>query len=108
MSEATTAMTRLAFAAGIVSVALGVATLMRHRVFAWARRRPLRWKPFGWSQVLMGVWVIVETVPRLAAWPAVLVLATSIVALVPVIGAGVLQTRARRPEPTGSVSSSLV
>ena len=93
------ASTWVVFIVGIVSLAMGIFTVARGRVpLAWLRQR-VRWQHWGWGQVLLGVFVLLETIPRLADSPAALVLGLSFVALVPLAGSISLyrRTHLRRP-----------
>jgi 2-polyprenyl-6-methoxyphenol hydroxylase-like FAD-dependent oxidoreductase len=86
-----------AFGAGLLVLADGVTSLVRRQVvLPWMRQR-IEWQRFGWSQVLLSTFILLETVPRLANVSSGVVLAISVVAFVPVLAAGIVQMRAQRP-----------
>lgn len=77
------ASTWVALIMGILALATGGVTVARGNVaLPWLRRR-VRWQPWGWGQVLLGVFLMLETLPRLANGPAALVLGLSFGALAP-------------------------
>ena len=93
------AITWVALAAGLVAVATGLIALKREQViFPWLRNR-VRWQPWARSEIMIGSFILVETVPRLAGATSGWVLALSFVALVPLIIALDLSMRSRLPRP---------
>jgi hypothetical protein len=89
--------TWVTFGAGLLFLAVGVTSLARRQVVPpWMRRR-IEWQPFGWSAVLYGAFILLETLPRLANVSSGVELTFSVVALVPVLAAVVVQMRAQRP-----------
>ena len=79
---------------GVFMLATGSVTLMRRDVaIPWLRPRR-QWKREGWAEVLFGLFVMVETVPRLVNGSPDLVFGLSIAALVPLAGAILLRMRA--------------
>jgi hypothetical protein len=89
--------TAAAGVAGLVLV-VGIVTLLRRQVVVPRLRPTASWRPWGWSQVLFGVFVLTETLPRLAGVGAVWVLVCSLLAVAPLVGFVVLQRRARSPQ----------
>lgn len=79
MHQAATALTWIAAVLGAALLVHGLA----------GRGRP-RTRP---SSVWLGLFVVVETVPRLAGWPSGVVLVLSVLALVPLALAGRLLRR---------------
>lgn len=89
----------VAVIAGICALATGGATIVRRKVaFPWLRQR-VRWQPWAWGQVLLGVFLMLETIPRLARGSAALVLGLSFVALAPLAGSLALYRSARPRRP---------
>ena len=81
---------------GVVMLATGAVTLLRRELaMTWLRNR-LQWKREGWAQVMFGLFVMVEAIPRLAHGSAELVFGFSIAALAPLGGAIGLRMRAGR------------
>ena len=98
MHAAAEAASWVALVAGLATAATGIITLARRRVvLPWMRRR-VHWKPWGRALVLMGVFGMLEVVPRLAGASADLVLGLSIAAVAPLAGAVALQARAHLPK----------
>ena len=93
LHEIATILTGIAMIAGAASLLLGLWRLLalrRRRAASSADRvRPL-------AQVLAGIGILLETVPRLAGWPAAVVFTCSMVALLPLAGFLVLAFRAAR------------
>lgn len=86
MAALVTGTTWVAFVVGILVLVTGAATLARREpVLPWLRAR-VEWRRWGGSQILLGVFVMLETLPRLAHGPALLVLVFSVVAFVPLAG----------------------
>jgi hypothetical protein len=84
-----------ALSAGVVVLGLGVATLVRKRVFGFATKgRAIQWRPYAWAQTLVAAFILVETVPRLAGAPSGVVVVMSFVAFVPLAGGVAAQRRA--------------
>ena len=81
---------------GAASIVDGVYTLRRRRAWKlpWLRHRP-QWKPEGYRKVLLGVFALLIGLPRLAGGSAFIVLVFSTVALIPLVGSGVLGLQAR-------------
>lgn len=80
---------------GLLLLGVGVATLVRRRVvFPWLRRRD--WRLEGCAEVLISLFVIVETVPRLADYSPAVVFALSIAALVPLAAGAFLRLQVQR------------
>lgn len=97
MHDGAQAATWVAFVAGLSALVTGTVTVARGKVaLRWLRQR-VSWRPWGWGQVLLGVFIVLETVPRLANGPDALVLALSLVALAPLAGSLVLYRRAQLP-----------
>ena len=80
---------------GVLLLILGLATLGRRRVLLFRTGDLSQWRSRGWSQILVALFVLLETGPRLAGASAVVVELCSIVALVPLIAALVVMTRVR-------------
>jgi hypothetical protein len=81
------------------ALATGGVTIAREKVaLAWLRYR-VCWRPWAWGQVLFGVFLMLETIPRLAHSPAALVLGLSFVALAPLAGSVALYRSARLRRP---------
>ena len=92
------ATTWAAFAVGLFAAIAGAATLMVQRSLL-RRDGRIGWRRSGWSQMLLGAFVLVETISRLAGASSATVLAFSGVAFVPLIAAIVLMgTRRSVPE----------
>jgi hypothetical protein len=84
-----------ALSAGVVVLGLGVATLVRKRVFGFATiGKTIQWRPYAWAQILMATFILVETVPRLADAPSGFVGVMSLLAFVPAVGGIASQRRA--------------
>lgn len=84
-----------AFAVGLLALVNGVTSLARKQVaLPWVRPR-VKWQSYGWAHVFLGIFSVLETVPRLANGTDKLVLALSLVALAPLAGAITLHTRTR-------------
>jgi hypothetical protein len=77
------AATWAALVAGILAGVNGAASLIRRQVTLPSLRPRFRWRPHGWAQVLFGLFVLLETVPRLASGSDLLIVVFSVVALVP-------------------------
>jgi hypothetical protein len=103
--------TKVALATGLISVVLGAVTAIRDRpllpqsALPWLRRRPKRqvvnWRRFGAGQVLFGIYVLIETVPRVADASAHLIFVCSLVAFVPLAASLTLNvTSAKRAGTT--------
>jgi hypothetical protein len=90
-------MTWAALAAGVFGGITGSVTLGRRTVtvLPWLDRGG-SWQRVGWSQILFGIFVLVETVPRLANGSAGLILGLSLAALIPLAGSVALQASAQR------------
>ena len=95
MDKLTEVLMWVALSAGVVVLGLGVATLVRKRVFGFAtKRRAIQWRPHAWAQILTGTFILVETVPRLAGAPSGVVGVMSLLAFVPLAGVVAAQRRA--------------
>lgn len=57
-----------------------------------------------WSAVMIGLFIVIETAPRLAHWSSQTVLIASVLAIVPLGVAVTLLVVATRPKPTRKVS----
>lgn len=71
---------------GVVTLGFGVATLLRQKVFVIGRQhngKSIEWRPFGWWQILLGTFIVVETVPRVTGASSWLVLVLSLFAFIP-------------------------
>jgi hypothetical protein len=80
---------------GVSALVTGAVTVARGKVaLPWLGQRVF-WRPWGWGQVSLGVFIMLETVPRLADGPDALVLVLSLVALAPLAGCIVLCRGAR-------------
>jgi len=83
-----------ALSAGVVVLGLGVATLVRERVFGFATKgRAIQWRPHAWAQILTAAFILVETVPRLAGAPSGFVRVMSLLAFIPLAGCLAAQRR---------------
>jgi drug/metabolite transporter (DMT)-like permease len=92
-------LTWIAFGMGVLTLALGVTSLTRRRVvLPWLRQR-IQWQQFGWSQLLMGAYLVLETAPRLANVASAVLITISAIAFVPLVAAVVVMMRARQPGP---------
>jgi hypothetical protein len=61
----------LALVSAIPTIVIGAVTLVRRRAaLPWLQRRPVRWKPWGWALITLGLFTLLETVPRLAGFSA--------------------------------------
>jgi hypothetical protein len=97
MHGSSLALTWVALGIGVVCLALGVTSLTRRRVvLPWLRQR-IRWQQFGWSQLLMGAYLVLETGPRLANVSSAVLITISAFAFVPLGAAVAVMMRARRP-----------
>jgi hypothetical protein len=90
---------------GVFVLAFGAIVLTTRRLPPWLREKML-WRPYGWSQLCFGAFVLIETAPRIAGAPAALGLALSIVAVVPLVAGLVCLNRAQadareRSAPSG-------
>jgi hypothetical protein len=63
-------------------------------VLPWLRRRD--WRLEGWAEVLISLFVIIETVPRLADYSPAAVFGLSIAALAPLAAGAFLRLQAQR------------
>ena len=95
MSRGADVLTWAACAMAALLLILGLATLGRRRVLLFRTGDLSRWRSRGWSQVLVAIFVLMGTVPRLARAPVAVVELCTVVALVPLIAALVVMTRAR-------------
>lgn len=77
MHSAAIALTWIAGIAGLATLLYGLAGLRQRQ----DGERP-RW---ALTRVWLGLFVVVETFPRVAGWPAWLVLTTSLLAFVPLV-----------------------
>jgi hypothetical protein len=99
MSGAVVVITSVGLVVALAVLMIGAATLVRREVAVpWMRPRA-HWKRWGWAQILLGVSLLLETVPRLAGYSADRVFALSIAAFAPLVAAVVLQARGRLPRP---------
>lgn len=99
MHGAALVLTWAAFGIGILGLALGVTSLERRRVvLPWLRQRA-PWRQYGWSQVLMSAFVLLETVPRLSNVSLEIIRTLSAIAFVPLIAAVVVMMRTPRGSP---------
>lgn len=88
-----------ALSAGVVVLGLGGGALVSRRVFGFATKgKSIRWRPYAWAQILLGTFVVVDTVPRLAGAPSGFVVVMSILAFVPLAGSVAARAMATRPE----------
>jgi hypothetical protein len=87
------AVTWAALVAGILAGVNGAASLIRRQVtLPWLRRR-FRWRQHGSGQVLFGLFILLETVPRLANGSDLLIMVFSVGALIPLAAAAALLMR---------------
>jgi hypothetical protein len=84
-------------ASGLGLVATGVVTLKRQRVAFQRQRQPLRWRPWGWALLLLGVSVLLEAISILGGASGGSRLAFVIVVVPLVIAASTLGLSARQP-----------
>jgi hypothetical protein len=97
MHGASLVLTWVALGMGVFCLALGVTSLtLRRVVLPWLRQR-IRWQQFGWSQLLMGAYLVLETGPRLSNASSAVLVIISAIAFVPLGAAVVVMMRARRP-----------
>ena len=81
----------------ILAIAAGVVTVRSGRVpVPWLRGRVL-WQRWGWAMVALGLFMILESVPRLAGFSAGWVFVLSTIALLPLAVGLILQLRAQLP-----------
>ncbi len=87
----------IVLALAILSVAAGAVTVGSGRiVLPWLAGR-VGWRRWGWAMVALGLFMALESVPRLAEASAGLVLVLSTVALLPLAISLILQVRAQLP-----------
>lgn len=79
---------------GLLALTTGVVSLLLRQVFPWLRSR-VRWQPWAWSNVMFGLFLMVESVPRLAGTTPGWALGFSLVAFVPLAAFVDLSMRAR-------------
>jgi hypothetical protein len=86
MSESTEIVTWIALAVGCLSIGAGALALAGGKVLVlpWQRQR-IRVRPWAWSQVLLGIFLLLETVPRLADASVTVVLGFSFGAAIPLL-----------------------
>ena len=89
LSAAATTWTWVAFAAALLELLAGTATLAcKQIVYPWMRDGS-SWKLRGWADILFATFVLIETVPRLSHAPVGFVLLCSEGAFLP-LGLGIL------------------
>jgi hypothetical protein len=86
----------IALIVGVLGFAHGIGTLARQQVVMPWMRGNVDWKLYGWSQALFGVFLAIETVPRITGAPDGLTLDLSMVAFVPMLAGVIFQLRARQ------------
>jgi biotin carboxylase len=104
MELAATITTWVALAAGVATVCLGLATLCTRRIIVRRERNAgtLLWKPYGLAQILLGTFVLVETIVRVTGEPALVTLIASgfaLVALMASVAAGFRSGALQRDAP---------
>ena len=78
------AMTWVAFGLGLLALTTGVVSLARQQLFPCLRHRA-RWQPWAWSTIMFGLFLVTETVPRLADATAGWTFALSLAAFAPLV-----------------------
>jgi hypothetical protein len=87
----------IVFALAILAIAAGVVTVRSGRVaLPWLRGRVL-WQPWGSAMVALGLFMVLESMPRLAGFSAGWVFVLSSAALLPLAVGLILQLRAQLP-----------
>ena len=95
MRQAAVVISWIAMVVGIFVLAIGVITLTTQRVSPPWLRGSMAWRPYGWSQLCLGSFVLIETAPRIAGAPDDVAFALSIVALLPLVAGLMCLSRAQ-------------
>jgi hypothetical protein len=81
---------------GVTVVVLGIVCLFRKQVpFRWLRTR-YQWRSWGWAQILIGLNLVLDTVPRLMGGSAGIVIGLIVLGLALMAGAAMVLWRSER------------